>query len=176
MTISSAPNGWQGRQGGFFNRNSKGGVMEKYSEGDTMNSKIKVFLGGTCNGSRWRDRLISYGLEIDYFNPVVEDWTPDCMVEEIRQRKICDIVLYTVTPKMTGVYAIAELVDDSNKRPERTVFVRLRNDGPERFDDGQWKSLGAVHQMVARNGAKVFTDLKSASNYLNDLARRDLCR
>ena len=35
----------------------------------------KVFLGGTCNESLWRDKLIKK-LEIDYFNPIVKDWTP----------------------------------------------------------------------------------------------------
>ncbi len=39
--------------------------------------KNKVFLGGTCNESTWRDRVIK-DLKIDYFNPVVEDWTPEC--------------------------------------------------------------------------------------------------
>jgi len=32
----------------------------------------KVFLGGTCNESTWRDELIPM-LEIDYFNPVVDE-------------------------------------------------------------------------------------------------------
>jgi len=127
---------------------------------------VKVFLGGTCNESRWRNRIITM-LEIDFFNPVVEDWTPECMAEEIRQREKCGIVLYAITPKMTGAYSIAEAVDDSNKRPERTVFIRLRDDGKERFDEGQWKSLGAVAQMVERNGGAVFTDLKSAAIDVN---------
>ncbi|GAI10708.1 unnamed protein product [marine sediment metagenome] len=64
---------------------------------------MKVFLGGTCNESTWRDRLISL-LKIDYFNPVVEDWTEECMAEEIRQRESCDYVLYVLTPLMTGSY------------------------------------------------------------------------
>ena len=127
---------------------------------------MKVFLGGTCNESNWRNRIITM-LEIDYFNPVVSDWTPDCMVEEIKQRAECDICLYVLTPKMTGVYSVAEVVDDSNKRPEKTVFVRLRDDGQDKFDEGQWKSMGALAQMVAINGATVFSDLKSAAIYLN---------
>ena len=129
-------------------------------------TSMKVFLGGTCNESTWRNRLILM-LEVEYFNPVVSDWTPDCMKEELRQRELCDFCLYVVTPKMTGVYSIAEVVDDSNKRPSKTVFVRLRDDGDRRFDEGQWKSLGAVAQMVERNGVAVFSDLKSAAIYLN---------
>lgn len=128
---------------------------------------MKVFLGGTCNESTWRNRIITM-LEIEYFNPVVEDWTPDCMAEELRQREACDFCLYVITPKMTGVYSIAEVVDDSNKRPKQTIFVRLRDDGDERFDEGQWKSLGAVAQMVERNGSVTFSDLKGVAIYLNE--------
>ena len=50
-----------------------------------MDKKAKVFLGGTCNNSTWRNRLID-NLKIDYFNPVVEDWTPECQAEEERQK------------------------------------------------------------------------------------------
>ena len=127
---------------------------------------LKVFLGGTCNESNWRNQIIPM-LDIEYFNPVVEDWTPACMAEEIKQRESCDIVLYAITPKMTGTYSIAEVVDDSNKRPGRTVFIRLREDGNKRFDEAQWKSLGAVAQLVEKNGGSIFTDLKSAAIVIN---------
>lgn len=129
---------------------------------------MKVFLGGTCNDSTQRDRLIPM-LKIGYFNPVVDDWTPDCMAEELRQREKCDLCLYVITPKMTGVYAIAEVIDDSNKRPERTIFVRMRDDDGEEFTEGQWKSLTAVAQMVERNGGIEFDSLKGAALYINEL-------
>lgn len=127
---------------------------------------MKVFLGGTCNESTWRDRIIPM-LEVEFYNPVVEDWTPECMQEEIRQRKECDILLYVITPKMTGVYAIAEVVDDSNKHPSQTVFVCLREDDTDKFSKGQLKSLGAVAGMVGENGAVVCPDLESAASHIN---------
>ncbi|MHA1558488.1 MAG: nucleoside 2-deoxyribosyltransferase domain-containing protein [Alphaproteobacteria bacterium] len=128
---------------------------------------MRVFLGGTCNESNWRNRIICmFNSNVKYFNPVVEDWTPDCMAEEIKQRDECDIILYVITAKMTGTYAIAEAVDDSNKRPKRTIFVRLKEDD-KKFDEGQWRSLGAVAQMIEQNGASVYTDLKSASIDIN---------
>lgn len=123
---------------------------------------MKVFLGGTCNDSLWRSKLISM-LKVDYFNPVVEDWTPDCQAEELRQRKSCDYVLYVITSEMTGVYSIAEVVDDSNKRPEKTVFCVL-NSG---FNEGQLRSLRAVKKMVKENGATVLGDLKEVAAWLN---------
>ena len=114
----------------------------------------KVFLGGTCNESTWRDRLIEM-LEIDYFNPVVDDWTEECYQEELRQREICDYCLYVITPRMKGVYSIAEVVDDSNKRPEKTIFCLLTADVDDTgkvimFDVGQLRSLDRVGRMVEK--------------------------
>ena len=139
---------------------------------------MKVFLGGTCNGSTWREKLIPL-LEIDYFNPVVEDWTPACMEEEKRQRELCDFCLYVITPKMTGVYAIAEAVEDSIKRPEKTIFCLLAEDDDEcdgaceseySFSKSQLKSLNQVGVMVERNGGKFFVSLEMAAAYLNKAA------
>lgn len=127
---------------------------------------MKIFLGGTCNDSKWRDDLIEQ-LEIDYFNPVVDDWTPDCMEEEIKQREQCEYCLYTITPKMTGVYSIAEAVDDSNKRPEKTILCVLEEDDGEMFDEHQMKSLNQVCEMVKHNGGKVCSELSDVAHYVN---------
>lgn len=46
-------------------------VLKRVVDKAENQSKIpKVFLGGTCNGSIWREKLIPL-LKIDYFNPVV---------------------------------------------------------------------------------------------------------
>ena len=130
--------------------------------------KIKkcVYLGGTCNKSKWRENLIQM-LKIDYYNPVVPDWTPECMAEEIKQRGLCDYCLYVITPKMTGVYSIAEVVDDSNKQPKKTIFCVLEKDEDKIFDKGQMISLGNVARMIKRNGSIFFLNLEDAANYLN---------
>ena len=138
----------------------------------------KVFLGGTCNESIWRDTLISM-LSIEYFNPVVEDWTEECYQEELKQREICDYCLYVITPRLTGTYSIAEVIDDSNKRPGKTIFCFLEHDlsdykmydGERRyiqsFDKGQLKSLDKVGIMVENNGGKYFKSLIGVAEYLN---------
>ena len=128
--------------------------------------KKKVFLGGTCNNSAWRDELIP-NLKIDYFNPVVDDWTPECYQRELLEREQCDFVLYVITPKMVGVYSIAEVVDDSNKRPEKTIFCYLCEDDSATFTIGQQKSLNAVGLMVEKNGGKLFTSIDAIADYLN---------
>lgn len=135
--------------------------MAKYSKIFDIKMK-KVFLGGTCNNSIWREKLIPM-LDINYFNPVVKDWTPDCMDEEIKQREICDYCLYVITSEMLGVYSIAEVVDDSNKRPEKTIFCVLI-DG---FEKHELKSLAEVGRMVTENGSIYCTNLNIVAKILN---------
>ena len=130
------------------------------------NNKKKCFLGGTCNNSQWREQLIPL-LKIDYFNPVVADWTPECQQKEIEERQNSDYCLYVITPKMTGVYSIAEVVDDSNKRPEKTVFCFLEADGEDVFTKHQLKSLVQTGKIVVVNGGKTFTSLADVAAFLN---------
>ncbi|MNC08109.1 hypothetical protein D3C76_102640 [compost metagenome] len=127
---------------------------------------MKVFLGGTCNGSKWRETLIPL-LECDYFNPVVEDWTPECMDEELKQRAESDIVLYVITPYMTGVFSIAEVIDDSNKRPNKTILCILEEDGKAIWSAHQFKSLSQVARMAAENGVQVFNTLGRTAEAIN---------
>lgn len=136
---------------------------------------MKVFLGGTCNESNWREFLIGR-LEIEYFNPVVKDWTLECMEEELKQRKLCDYVLYFITPKMTGVYSIAEVIDDSNKQPEKTIFGYFECDDGEFFSMRQRKSLDTVGAMVVRNGGKFIKDINKIANYLNNKIKCPMCK
>lgn len=127
---------------------------------------MEVFLGGTCNNSTWRDELIPM-LTINYFNPVVDDWNEATQQLELEKRETCDYVLYVITPKMTGVYSIAEVVQDSNIRPKKTIFCYLTKDGDLEFDKHQIKSLDMVKKMVYNNGANVFDTLEDVSIFLN---------
>ena len=130
-----------------------------------------VFLGGTCNNSQWREKLKPL-LKINYFDPVVPNWTPADQEREIASRKTSDFVLYTITPRMTGVYSIAEVVDDSNKRPSKTVFLVLATDVEDdgstmEFSKVQTKSLAALTKMVRNNGAVVCSTLQEVADYVN---------
>jgi len=131
---------------------------------------MRVFLGGTCANSNWRDELIPK-LNIDYFNPVVSNWTTECQDEEIRQRDTCDYVLYTLT-RVFSTYSIAEVVDDSNKRPEKTIICitneKLKN-GKLAMSSQDIKHLDAVGRLAERNGALYFRSLEEVANHLNNI-------
>jgi hypothetical protein len=127
----------------------------------------KVFLGGTCNGSQWREKIKPL-LRIDYFDPVCEgEWNEEAYQRELHERETSDFVMYVITPRMTGVYSIAEVVDDSNKRPEKTLFCYLTSDGDDVFSEAQLKSLKAVSRMVENNGGKAFDNLTDMAEFLN---------
>ena len=114
-------------------------------------ARNQVFLGGTCNNSTWRETLKPL-LKIDFFDPVVPDWNEEAYKRELIAREHSKFCLYVITPKMTGVYSIAEVIDDSNKRPEKTIFAFMDKDGDAEFDKGQQKSLSKVAVMVNQNG------------------------
>jgi hypothetical protein len=129
--------------------------------------KKRVFLGGTCNnGTNWREKIIPF-INIDYFNPVVSEWDDEAYRNELREREECDYCLYLITPKMSGVYSIAEVIDDSNKRPNKTIFCFVLHDEGDVFNNTQIKSLNAVGKMVETNGGFWAKDVEELLNKLN---------
>lgn len=135
--------------------------------------KGRVFLGGTCNQSIWRDELISMLSTNNYFNPVVDHWNEEAQQVEKREKEICQYHLYVITPLMKGVFSIAELIDDSNKINDRTLFCILNSDkqkGKNKkyiFDSDQLKSLKAVKEMAINNGAVCYDSLRDIANFMN---------
>lgn len=127
---------------------------------------MKVFLGGTMNDSIWRKEIIS-NLEIDYFNPMVDVWDEKAQLNEIKEKEICDFLLFVITPLMTGVYSIAEVVDASNKTPEKTILCIMESDDGKEWTNSQRSSLNAVENLVHSNGAFVFKSLEETASFLN---------
>lgn len=130
---------------------------------------MRVFLGGTCTGWAWRDELQPL-LKCDYYNPVVEDWTEEDRLRELHEREVDDFMLYCITNDLAGVYSIAEALDDSNKRPEKTLFLDLyKEDGTTRSKQMK-KSLVATARLLEYNGARVFNSLEEVAEFLNSKA------
>ena len=114
----------------------------------------KIFLGGTCADTTWREELIPYliGSHIKYFNPVVKDWTPECQViEEDEKNNKCDVHLYVITKEMMGTYSIAAIINSAwqaivyGTTVNFVVFAIL--------DEGTWKiherkSFDAIMRMI----------------------------
>lgn len=133
----------------------------------------KVFLGGTCAETKWRDKVID-GLNIDYFNPVVDDWTPDCIAEEYRQKnKLCDIHLYVITPQMKGIFSIAEVIQSCFTPGKKVVLCVMNSD---EIDDSSWtkemkKSLDEFQNLAKKDGAIICHSLNEVIKTLNSYGK-----
>ena len=144
----------------------------------------KVFLGGTCNGSTWRDKLIPMlHTDVPYFNPVVEDWTDECqLIEEQEKWGPCDIHLYVITPDIKGAYSIAELVEsvictyEYNKELRETavytIFAVLDEslDTGKSFTKAEIKSFDAIKKLVEKYNGIICNDLNEVANTINAIA------
>ena len=127
--------------------------------------KNKVFLGGTCAGTTWREQVIE-NIMVPFFNPIVADWTTECKEEEMFQKEdLCNVHLYVITKEMKGVFSIAEAVNSSNQKGITTILHVI----PDQFEKEQLKSLTAVCDMVNKNGgiAYVDSDLKRSCRVIN---------
>lgn len=123
---------------------------------------MKVFLGGTCSGYDWRSKLIPM-LKCDYYNPIVKNWSESDRLREVHERETSDYVLYVITSGMKGIYSIAEIIDDSNKRPKKTIVCVLY-DG---INNQMSRSLRAVVSLAIENGATVCGSLETVASFLN---------
>lgn len=113
-----------------------------------------VFLGGTTNESIWRNIFIEeikkVAPNIKCFNPVVDNWTPECIELENFIKATSKHHVYVITPLMIGVYSIAEAIESAMNN-KLTYFVVLETDptNPDRkFSEQMLYSLDAVGEMV----------------------------
>lgn len=113
----------------------------------------RIFLGGTCAETTWRETLMPEldKLGISYFNPVVENWTPECVdIENQEKETKCDCELYILTPQMKGVYSVAELVSaayESSVGHYGSVLVGILGT-EEEWGKERWRSLEATINLV----------------------------
>ena len=144
------------------------------------NKKDRWFLGGTCAETTWRDELIPLLDEagIEYFNPVVDDWTLECQaVEEEEKNRRCNVHLYVLTPEMQGVYSVAEIIHSAHlantygTSVDRLIFAVLES--PE-WTKQQLKSLDATMTLVRNIGRdKCFAGTVSDMDELVELTVYD---
>lgn len=136
-----------------------------------MRSKKRVFLGGTCSGEKWRDKLIPL-LTCDYYNPIVKNWSEADRQREVKERESDDIIVYTITNGIKGVYSIAEVVDDSNKRPDKVIFCNLYTTTGSRDSEQMDHSLKAVENLIKSNGCQVCTSIEDLASLINQMASK----
>ena len=137
---------------------------------------MRVFLGGTCADTTWRNELIKEFelLGIEYFNPVVEDWTPECQtIEEDEKNNKCDCHLYVITKEMMGTYSIAEIINSAwqaivyGTKVNFVVFAVL--------DEGTWKKHECKSFDATMNMVKNIAPVNSVCCYVKNMKELTEC-
>lgn len=134
----------------------------------------KVFIKGISNKSIWKNELV---------NIRKNDITNIEYIEKLEDKRNCDYFLHIITPRLVDISHIAEIIDDSNKKPSKTIFCILDKDTNPMLDNSfntknlpahinyinftyeQLKHLNEIGDIVKNNGGKF---LKSVSE-LNKL-------
>lgn len=144
------------------------GLESEIKPDDIQVRKKMVFLGGTCNGSDWRDRIAA-DLKVDFFNPVVANYSAETQQIEEEAKKQAAMSLYTITPKQQGFYAFAELMSAAIRDPKNTVVAFLDEDDGEKFDDDLKKSVEATKVLLKeQTGTHVVESLPEAAKIINE--------
>ena len=115
--------------------------MHEYQKTISKEGKPCIGLFGTCGGSKWRDPFMKRYEELgyDYFNPQVDNWTPEMAEEEARHLADDEIILFPLTGETYATGSLAEVgfsILQAIRLDDRRDFVIM-------IDMGLDKSLDA---------------------------------
>lgn len=122
---------------------------------------MKVFLGGTCNNSTWRDELIPYlqSMKISYFNPVVATWTEADKLNEVIEKEQSEVHLYCISKEQKGYFSIFEIAHSLYALQKEVVFY-VKEEG---MDPKVINSLNEIGKYVAMEQNGYFCNGKPLS-------------
>lgn len=143
---------------------------------------MNIFLGGTRT-SDWRGDFKKFleQLDIQYVDPVVEDWTPDCALLEEKKKKECSHILFVITPNMKGFYSIWEMSAIAHTNPEKLIvcfvksdFIKTESMGIELFKNNTWdtqqiRSIAEIMHRCAEIWIPFFWKMEDVKNYIKSL-------
>lgn len=100
-----------------------------------------IGLFGTCGKSKWREPFIQEYTKsnIQFFNPQVDDWNPECAKIEAEHLAQDEIILFPVTGETYGTGSLAEtgfsILNAIRMDSERDIVVLIEKDLDESLDD-----------------------------------------
>lgn len=128
-----------------------------------------IFLGGTTNKTTWRDDFIKLMKEVNPtikpFNPVVDNWTQECVDLENFVKLHSRYHIYVLTPRMIGAYSIAEMIDSVHDRSKKVYIYIMESDTDDDGNELRWdprarNSLTVISNMVVSHGGIATSSIK----------------
>ena len=135
-----------------------------------------VGLFGTCGNSTWRDSVIE-SLEkhnVKFFNPQVDNWTPELAVVEANHLATDSVLVIAITDETTAFASLAEVgfaVAAAAKSPNsRAIIVYVAKEvNPNAADAAAVKDSNRARKLVLEHLKKCKLDNVLVVNSLNDL-------
>ena len=124
---------------------------------------MRVFLGGSCNPTTWRKDVAIPILEaagVSYYNPQVDDWSPELVAIEAKAKEEAETVLFVIDSQTRAIASILEATEMIMSQRDVVLVIDQISDCTE---------IGG--QTVTGSELK---DLNRARTYLRDLASRHL--
>lgn len=119
-----------------------------------------LYLGGTCSGTNWRSFINTKNYNV--YNPLKHNWNENSFLEEQDYRHVSTYNLYVFTKDISGYYAIASLIDDSHKYPEKTLLFIDETDMTQQTKI----SLKYVREIAKNNNIRIFNSYEEINNFL----------
>lgn len=127
-----------------------------------------VFMGGTCAGPKWRERLCGQvSKSFRWFNPVVDEWSEQAKETELTVRAEADVMLYAITPYQEGCYSYLEMTEDAVRSEKPVVIAFLPSFEDKAFSEQQWSSIISAKRLLERNNATVVLSMEELIDWFN---------
>ncbi|XP_052259299.1 uncharacterized protein LOC127863717 isoform X3 [Dreissena polymorpha] len=150
--------------------------------------KRRVFLGGSCNPTKWRAEIaIPFFKEngITFYNPQVQNWKPELMELEAQAKQMADIMFFVIDSKTRAISSMIEVaylvatqrqvvvtmceykssnicVDSETLTDSYRLLRRCDSIPPQCEMLDLVKGRLILTDLVERNGVPIFTDVRKA--------------
>jgi hypothetical protein len=150
------------------------------SVSDAIRSCESVFLGGSCNPTTWRKDIaipMLTRVHATFFNPQVDDWYPELLIEENRSKAGAHILFYVIDSRTR---ALASMIEAAELLAKGRYIVLVIKEIDEGTDVGGVKCVGNdlkdcnrarayLADCADRFGAPVFGSIVDAVNHIIEL-------
>jgi hypothetical protein len=143
-----------------------------------------VFLGGSCNPTTWRHDVaipLMEAANVKYYNPQVDDWTPELVEIEAKAKDQAAILLFVIDDQTRALASVAESIENICSGRHVVLVVREVQEGTCLAGDvavsaGELKDLNRsrayLEDIANRHGVNVFKDAAVAVKHICACQRR----
>lgn len=136
-----------------------------------VTSHVQVFLGGACNPTTWRRDIAIPQLQnanITFYNPQVEDWSPELVQIEADMKESALVLLFVIGAQTRSIASMIEAAEYI--AIQRNVILVIEPLDPNYFSPDELKDLERGREYLAdiatRNHMPIYATIPEAVDAL----------